>query len=524
MSSEYGHSFGTTILNTGQVPASYHQHYNTYPPPTAPASLLTPQTPSYPQQYPQGPTTPFTPSQPSLPQQAFTFEATTAYPSPANVTPSFPVFQPAGRSEDLLGGTSTYSTFPRPSVVAPGYDRSASLPQWQTQVATPSATGSEPPTAHPWSQDRAIVETPAVYPPNIATVPGSQDLPNKRRNVRDEAYIPTPSSTGTFNFNAYPSVRPNAPTFGRPDHNTILELAAVEMEDDEYFDVLPEEEEAFPTSVGIGSYALPSITSFSNGILPAFPDTVGLYNEAQAANPLKNQATQMIFRNFIWHTAPALSIFERPSTGTTPLAPPPGAYGPPNSCWMDALPKLALHDPGLLHSMLAQSSFEVAKSQGASTTPSGKHYAWSLRRVHRALDSPRKRHYLTTLAATLLLGFYEILTADHLKWSTHLCGARGLIMESNYKGMTNEVRRRLRLNETNGEYARESTALSGFHEPDQDLIETLMGFKVMTSPETNQPEHFAYVDSKYYSVQQDLFWWFCKQDAYHSIISGNDLL
>ena len=337
----------------------------------------------------------------------------------------------------------------------------------------------------------------------------------KRQRLDGLSYEGQAASSASGDGILYTSAPTNPPLYNHPDSETLLELAAVEIEDDDYFDVLPEEEDSYPTVTEAHS-VLPSIESFSNGIGPASSGTVGIYNESYAASPLKNQATQMVFRHFIWHTAPILSIFERPSNLQAAIGPPPGMNGSPLSCWMDSLPKMAIHDPGLLHAMLAHSSYGMAKSQGASTTPSGKHYAWSLRRVHRALDAPRKRHHITTLAATLLLGYYEILTADHLKWSTHLSGARGLIMESNFKGMTNEVRRRLRMSNT-----------VGLVEPDQSLVETLMGFKLLDNSEneSQQPLPFsARVDLSLYPVQQDLFWWFCKQDAYHSIIGGNDLL
>lgn len=413
--------------------------------------------------------------------------------------------------------------------MTPVYERPVHHPQWHAQADAFSNASSEPLSVQTWSHEVPI-ETPGPYTPDPRALSDAQDAPNKRRNIGNDVYGSGFGNNGAVNLGVYPSPRPSAPSFGRPDHNTILELGAVEYEDDEYFDVLPEEEEeeeedAFPVVSGVSSYALPSINSLPHGIPPDFPSTVGLYNESQAASPLKNQATQMIFRNFIWHTAPALSVFERPSVWTTPLAPPPGAYGAPSSCWMDALPKMALHDPGLLHAMLAQSSYEIAKAQGASTTPSGKHYAWSLRRVHRKLSSSKKRRYLTTLAATLLLGFYEILTADHVKWSMHLTGARSLITESNYKGLTNEVRRRVTVgSKLSSKKAGDAAALASFCDHDYNLIESLMGFRELDTPDSSQPYEFAHMDLSLYPIQQDLFWWYCKQDAYHSIVSGNDLL
>ena len=389
------------------------------------------------------------------------------------------------------------------------------------------------PISDSWLQDPSFTATGSLAS-NTPTFTDPQDLPNKRRHVGPSTF--GSETKAPQNLAVYQPANPEAPHLGRPDHGTVLDRAAVEIQDDDYYDIFPEEANGtYPNVSAADAFTLPSADPISTEQMPVYDNALGTYNEAQAANPLKNPATQLVFKNFIWHTAPALSVFERPSSWGTMLSPPQSMSGSPKSAWMDALPKMALQDPGLLHAMLAQSSYEIAKSQGVSTSPSSKHYAWSLRRVHRALDSPRSKYRITTLAATLLLGFYEILTADHLKWSTHLSGARGLILEADFRGKTQAIRQRVRMAKNAGPFtpsawgirgspSDDNTAWQGFCEPDQSMVEHLMGFRLVESPEMEHLKHFGDLDPNLFQVQQDLFWWYCKQDAYHSIISGNDLL
>jgi hypothetical protein len=91
--------------------------------------------------------------------------------------------------------------------------------------------------------------------------------------------------------------------------------------------------------------------------------------------------------------------------------------------------------------MLALSSLQIARLQGASITPSYKHYAYSLKRLGRNLGNSKKRLSITTLATSLLLAYYEVWTAEHVKWSTHLVGAAQLLTELDFRSLTRETRR-----------------------------------------------------------------------------------
>ena len=490
-------------------------------------SPLTPQTPSTVAQQGHAPLA--TPLQAGFAQHPVSLANYSGYPAPAAGYPRLPSWLQSAHSDASSGSPSG-----RPiASSAHGYGlqhgaRSLGNHSWPPPM--PATSAAQWVTTAPPSLDSPpdpLMPAPATS--SDLHLSYQPQIPASTADVRYGAFLPGLVANGATGMQE-PS---QASWFQRPDHNAVLEMAAVEMEDDDYYDVLPEEEVYSPGEVS-PSYdinKLRHVKAITTRSHPGFYSNMAFYNESHAASPLKNPATQLIFKNFIWHTAPTLSICERPSPWALHSMPQGGMTGKPMSCWMDVLPLLAMKDSGLLHAMLAQSSFEIAKSHGASTTSSMKHHVWSMKRVHRALDSPRKRHSVTTLAATLLLGFYEILTADHMKWSTHLSGARHLIMETNFRGMTDELRRRSRT--SSADYSHQPTSalheqppdsLHNLCDADEPLVEQVMGFRVGPSPEQDQRHRHVNADVEYYATRQDLFWWYCKQDAYHSVISGNDLL
>ena len=140
------------------------------------------------------------------------------------------------------------------------------------------------------------------------------------------------------------------------------------------------------------------------------------YKAEEVASPLRNPATARVFAHFISVTGPSLSIYERHPVNTSVLFTEGEIPFSQQGLWTFTMPMAALHHQGLLHAMLALASLHIARLQGASLHPSMQHYAWSLKRIHSCVSNARKRYKLTTIAATMLLGFYEIMTADHLKW------------------------------------------------------------------------------------------------------------
>src|SRR5512142_689460 len=102
--------------------------------------------------------------------------------------------------------------------------------------------------------------------------------------------------------------------------------------------------------------------------------------------------------------------------------------------------------------MLAMGSLQMAKLQDEPPTASMKHYHLSLRRMAKNYQSPIRRVQPATLAATLLLGFYEVWNSDHDLWCKHMWGARAILKEISMAEMTRGImavkrKRRQRLQE-----------------------------------------------------------------------------
>jgi hypothetical protein len=218
------------------------------------------------------------------------------------------------------------------------------------------------------------------------------------------------------------------------------------------------------------------------------------------------------------------------------------------SLWTYTLPLKALGNQGLLHAMLALASLQIGRLQGASLTPSYKHYAYAIKRLTRDLGHAKKRLSITTLATSMLLAYYEVWSAEHVKWSTHLVGAAQLLIELDYRSLTREARKlkaaqvaedrqypyqnpgmlidRKSYNQTLDESAMM---------PNEELVSTITGKKVnygafdivveedgsRHDKTTDLPDK---LDLQSFDTFQDLYWWYTRHDAFKSIISGNPLM
>ncbi|KAH7120783.1 fungal-specific transcription factor domain-containing protein [Dendryphion nanum] len=362
--------------------------------------------------------------------------------------------------------------------------------------------------------------------------------------------------------------------FGGEDHvspTQILDEAAVEVEDDDYWDVHSDEEmldedddddddeeeedgdehllgpkpdlalihkiqQENTSETAIRGYH----TFIYDGILTH-------YRAEDVANPLKNPKTARVFNHFVHVTGPSLSIYERAPRNPGSLfdGPVPPAH---QSLWTYTLPLKALNNQGLLHAMLALASLHIAKLQRASVTPSYKHYAYALKRLGRSLGNPKKRLQIPTLATSLLLAFYEVMTAEHIKWSTHLVGAAHLLSEVDFRSLTQEARRvkaaqnaeerqfpyqnpDMLIDQKQFQQRLESMAMA----PDESLVSTIIGKKVSyddfgkvieegaTKPERKKTPPGKF-DLRHYETLQDLYWFYARNDAFQSIISGNPLI
>ena len=331
-----------------------------------------------------------------------------------------------------------------------------------------------------------------------------------------------------------------------------------ELEEDDYYDVESDEEnmsteQGLPhdpqTSLGLmvalsaskDDYAMRTYHTFLHR-----PDILTNYAPRYTASPLMDPTTARIFAHFITATAPGLSSFNRHPVDPAIIFSGRSVPKSQQALWTYTLPMMALSNQCLLQAMLALASLQIARLQQAPLTTPMKHYHYALRRVARAVATPSKRTNIATIAATLILGNFEAMAAEHTKWSSHLAGARQLLMEVDFKGTTKRIRE---------EKARVSTGISdvwyssyvdtqfqpfGDGMPfvpnsdglDENLIGELMGWTV------NHDQYGGIIDEtssgpkpsltekeiEDYQIYRDLFWFYCKLDVIQSVIRGTELL
>lgn len=215
---------------------------------------------------------------------------------------------------------------------------------------------------------------------------------------------------------------------------------------------------------------------------------------------------------------------------------------------IDTFPTLALQNPALLHSMLALGSLHIAKLQNGPITASLKHYAIGLRRVAKSVSIYSRRQQPATLAAAMLLAFYECWSADHQKWSNHILGAKQLVKEIDFAGMTRYIKNK-KAQQRGKDHLRNELAQAqagvyalndrtrfqlNVDELDENLVSMLMGKaplydhhgQIIDDTISGHPwsREYSERDLETYETQRDLFWWYCKQDVYQSILGGGRLL
>lgn len=333
----------------------------------------------------------------------------------------------------------------------------------------------------------------------------------------------------------------------------FLSQAAVETQDDNYYDVDSDEESELDTTAlaslnhrrddelrrilhvnGINVDALQTRRTAAF----TYDGVLDHYRVEDAANPLRNLATVRVFVHFIYVTGPSLSPFERHGRHTSVLFNEGQVPISQQGLWTYAMPVAALRHPGLLHAMCALSSLHIARLQKASDTPSRQHYIWAVKRINRLLADPKKRYKITTIATSMLLGFYEILSAQHLQWNVHLTGSKQLFAETNFgylarqfRQMKNERAARVHFGRTYGStsptYDPQDEQLDQIEDVNERLVSQLVGQPVRyddrgwISPQSGVPPQ---LNLSNYEMLRDLYWWYLKQDAFQSIISGNPLM
>lgn len=214
----------------------------------------------------------------------------------------------------------------------------------------------------------------------------------------------------------------------------------------------------------------------------------------------------------------------------------------------DVYPTLALRNSALLHAMLALAALHVSQLQDVPVTKSLKHYHISLRRVAKSLGNDAQRAKPATLAAAMLLSFYELWCADHQKWSNHLLGAKHLLVNINFAKYAKHLKRsKLKSREEQRAQDFENRLQSGstfvderthyqtyLDDVDENLISMIMGKRlrydeygqVLDEDDTSDKESTTYTEKDFenYEIQRDIYWWYAKQDVYQSILGGGRLL
>lgn len=257
-------------------------------------------------------------------------------------------------------------------------------------------------------------------------------------------------------------------------------------------------------------------------------------------SPLLEERSQRIFRHYMTVTALCMATFERHEYLGS---------GPPRVVWTHGLPTMAFNCPALAHAILAVGAMHMFKLNIGNESIAIKHFMCALRRVGRALSNPKQRLEVTTLATVLLLGYYEVLSGDHSRWNLHLSGARKLVMEHDYAGMMRTIRRtrsqarfsiaqswRQSLPYT--DQVSENVAINSAKllddndwKVDQVLISKFTGFEIdydtQAQPQFPLNSVSPELDSNSlasWRVLTELYWWYCRQDIFTSLLSGDPLL
>ncbi|KEQ59912.1 uncharacterized protein M437DRAFT_14692, partial [Aureobasidium melanogenum CBS 110374] len=357
-----------------------------------------------------------------------------------------------------------------------------------------------------------------------------------------------------------PVVANNAPLQTQLGRDGILNEAAIEVHDEDYYDVDTEDEmldmdtEFEAQNINGGKARLHRYSKYGLDAAKldarqfdtfVFSGAMDSYRPEHVANPLKNPATARVFAHFISETSAILTTSARQIWRLNPSSSDSKAKPMVRKCiWTHTLPMAALHHQGLLQSMLAISSLQIAKIQGASETPSLKHYAYALKRIHNCVGNPKKRLSVPVLAASLLLGYYECMAANHANWQSHINGARQLVVEIDFAGMTKTFKQLKTVNRARQDQQMPRFSATGIPQmsPDkspQDILldqmdevdENIVGAICGTGVSYDRYGHIGEAmpspqpfNLETYDTLRDLYWWYCKNDAFHSLISTDPLM
>ncbi|KAK1755753.1 fungal transcriptional regulatory-like protein [Echria macrotheca] len=444
----------------------------------------------------------------------------------------------------------------------PSVDYTGNLPL-QLGHAYQGQPGRVLPVSHAFSPVMYSSPQGLLSPPGLPSHP-TPTLPHTRQLDHNESYYPTenghelgPASPHTARYRGSMSDQDEPSGSALPkawegvEHKQPQEQEDGYWQSDDEASMADSDEEAIPdthiahlesnelgiqvarrleTSLGLNGTQL---RTFSN---PAAGNILATYIPSSANSPLNDAQTAAIFWYFVNTTGPSMSLYER-----HPLDPSPVFQGGPiprarRHIWTYIFPIIAFSHPALMQAMLALGSLQMAKCQGLPPTAAMKHYHLSLRRIAKNYQSPIKRTQPATLAATLLLGFYEVWNSDHEKWCRHMWGARAIIRELPLRRMTREIlalKREKRKRELDHEcdgscFALHSGLEASLDELDLSLVSQITGQHVdygesghiLNEGPAKTTRRFTELDIETYESLSDLYWWFSKMDVYQSILGG----
>ncbi|PKS08903.1 hypothetical protein jhhlp_003516 [Lomentospora prolificans] len=272
--------------------------------------------------------------------------------------------------------------------------------------------------------------------------------------------------------------------------------------------------------------------------------TLSTYVPAAGHSLPTDPQTMAVFRHFVFVTGPSMSLYERHPFDHSKVSPDQLVPQVNQNIWTYTFPMLSLNHPALLQAMLALGALQIANLQRNPPTAAMKHYHLAIRKIAKCVRSSTQRAHPATLAATLLLGYFEVWSSDHTKWCRHLYGARILFRDVPFRHMTRVVlpakrRRRQRFEQDNIQdpfnpwldYSAVDTGAPGLDEVDVEFLSTITGRKLEAEdygygvdldslPRTSLPTDR---DIEYYEHLRDLFWWNCKMDIYQSILGATRL-
>lgn len=252
------------------------------------------------------------------------------------------------------------------------------------------------------------------------------------------------------------------------------------------------------------------------------------YMDSPANSELRNRGEITVFSHFLNITSPTISMYERHPCDPVEKQ---EFHSKGHNLWSYTLPVIAFHHPGLLHAMLALASFQLARIQGQTHVAAIRHYSRAIRRVARNVNSPSRRTHLATIAATLLLGYFEVWMADHKNWCKHLNGASILLREIPLGDQARRCLPKRRQLEQQRTLSDPTFVPKEQEKLDYELLRTITGCSVYPhdygleedEAEVEKSLEATSQDIEKFENLSDLFWWFCKMDVYQSVLGGTKL-